>query len=164
MRGVVVGRFQPLHNGHAALIKQAIEDCVDVVVAIGSSQAKPSPTNPFSLEERTAMIQAAFPGVTVVAVPDIHDPPNWVDHMLRLTGPVDRAFGNDDQTMDLFEDAGIPVRRPGLEKREAWEGKTVRLQIAEGDGAWRKSVPGPVKDLLDSWDAGIRLRRLEAAL
>lgn len=164
MRALVVGRFQPLHHGHAAVIKAAIEDAVHVVVAIGSSEAKTSVKDPFSLAERQQMLEAAFPGIETVPVPDIHDPPRWVDHLLNLTGPVDRVYGNDDRTMDLFEDAGIAVKRTGLSQRDAWEGKQVRLQIAEGDGAWRKAVPAPVAGILDALDAEVRLRRLEAAL
>lgn len=163
MRGLVVGRFQPLHNGHASVIRRAVEDCVDVALAIGSSNAKTRVKDPFTLEEREQMLQATFPELTRCAVPDIHDPPNWVNHLLDITGPVDRVYGNDDRTMDLFEDAGLRVVRTGLDHREAWEGTQIRLQLAEGDGAWRKAVPKPVADLLDGWDAEVRLRRLEAA-
>ena len=165
MHGLVVGRFQPLHKGHEALIRQALEDCVHVTVAIGSATAKQSAKDPFTLEERSAMVRAVFDDrVRVVAVPDIHDPPRYADHVTAITGAVDRVFGNDERTVDLFEDAGIAVRRPGLLERERFEGAAIRLQLAEGDGAWRKAVPAPVAKLLEEWDAGLRLRRLEALL
>ena len=165
MRGLVVGRFQPLHKGHEAVIRRAIEDCVHVVVAIGSSQAKQSVQDPFTLEERQEMIRAVFgDAVEVFAVPDIHDPPRWVGHLTDITGPVDKVFGNDERTVSLFEDEGIPVVRSGLKDREALEGKTIRLKMAEGDGMWRKSVPAPVVERIDAWDVPVRLRRLEAML
>lgn len=163
MHGLVIGRFQPLHKGHEALIKAAIEDCVDVTVGIGSSTAKPSVQDPFSLDERKAMIHAVFGDqVRIVAIPDIHDPPNYADHVFELTGPVDKVFGNDDRTLMLFEDAGVRVRRTGLQQRERFEGRQIRLQMAEGDGSWRKSVPTKVATWLEENDASKRIRLLEA--
>lgn len=162
MRGLVIGRFQPLHKGHEALIKRAIEDCVDVVVGIGSSEAKQSLKNPFTYDERVQMVKAAFgDSVKVVAIPDIHDPPNYADHVMEITGNIDRIFGNDEQTVSLFEDAGVQVRRTGLEHRDAWEGKQVRMQMAEGDGSWRKHVSSRVAVVLEALDAGKRMRMLE---
>lgn len=163
MHGLVVGRFQPLHRGHEKVVQAAIEDCVHVTVGIGSSQAKESVQNPFSYDERVRMVRAAFGDqVEVVALPDIHDPPNWVDHVLSITGPVDRVFGNDDTTLNLFEDANIPVRRTGLHDRDRHEGRSLRLQIAEDDAAWRKAVSPPVLVVLEDIDAGKRIRILEA--
>lgn len=163
MRGLVVGRFQPFHHGHRLLVQQAIEDCVDVVVGIGSSNAPRSVRNPFSADERLQMVHAALgDAVRVVLLPDIHDPPNWVDHVMALTGAVDKVFGNDDRTLNLFEDADVPVARTGHFDREQYQAKTIRMQMAEGDPAWRKAVPEPVAALLADWDAEKRLRRLEA--
>ncbi len=164
MRGLVIGRFQPLHKGHEALIRAAIEDCVHVTVGIGSSTAKQSPTNPFSYEERAAMIKAVFgDSVDVVAIPDIHDPPNYASHVIDITGSIDRVFGNDDRTLDLFEDEGLPIRRPGLKDRAKFEGKTIRMQMAEGDGGWRKALPSAVVTLIDGFEGSKRVRLLEMA-
>ncbi len=156
-----MGRFQPFHNGHRDLVKAAIEDCVEVVVGIGSATAKPSLRNPFTFDERREMVHAVYPQVQVVALPDIHDPPRWADHVLRLTGPVDKVFGNDENNVSLFEDAGIPVVRTGLVERAHFEASTIRMQIAEGDPAWRKAVPPAVGAILDRLGAQERLRALE---
>jgi nicotinamide-nucleotide adenylyltransferase len=162
MRGLVIGRFQPLHKGHEAVIKAAIEDCVHVTIGVGSSQAKQSLNNPFSTDERIAMLRAVFgASVDVIAIPDIHDPPNYAHHVVDIVGPVDRVFGNDEETVSLFEDAGYRVKRSGLEKRALWEGKTVRMQMAEGDGAWRKSLSAPVVTFIEQIDGSKRLRLLE---
>ncbi len=165
MRGLVIGRFQPLHKGHEALIKAAIEDCVHVTVGIGSSKAKQSVKNPFSFEERAAMVRAAFGDqVDVIAIPDIHDPPNYADHVTDITGPVDRVFGNDEETISLFEDAGLRVKRPGLQQRERYTGSTIRLQMAEGDGSWRKALSPGVAAVIDGLEGSRRIRALEATL
>lgn len=168
MRALVIGRFQPLHKGHVALITRALEDCQSVVVGIGSAAAKSSLRNPFTAAERRQMIGACFPNevaagrLAIVDVPDIHNPPKWAAHVLSITGPVDRVFGNDDETLSLFEMAGLPVASPGLVERERYEARTIRVQMAEDDPAWRKAVPAPLVPLLEQWAAGKRLRALEA--
>lgn len=159
-----MGRFQPLHNGHAQLIQRALADAGDVVVAIGSSTAAESPGDPFSLAERQEMVAAVFPSVPTVAVPDLHDDARWVAHCLARTGPVDCAYGNDPRTMDLFDRAGMRTVRPGLVERPQHEGRRVRALLAAGDPAWRTLVPPPVARLLTHWDAPARLARLHAGL
>lgn len=68
---VIIGRFQPFHNGHKELIRKGLELAHNVVVVIGSAYAARSTKNPFTFVERKAMILAEFPvGVGCVAVSD----------------------------------------------------------------------------------------------
>ena len=53
---VYIGRFQPLHNGHLAIIKKAHEIANEVLVLVGSANASPSIRNPFTYNERRDMI------------------------------------------------------------------------------------------------------------
>jgi nicotinamide-nucleotide adenylyltransferase len=162
VRGLVIGRFQPLHKGHQSLIQAAIEDCVNVVVGVGSANAKQDHRNPFTFEERKQMILSAFPGVEVVPLPDIHDPTRWADHVLSLTGAVNKVYGNKDRDLDLFVDGGVATKSPGLLEREKYEGTRIRALLAEDDPEWRKLVPPPVVKILDSLQAASRIRLLEA--
>ena len=57
-KGIVLGRFQPFHNGHAYLVEEAIALFGKVTIAIGSAQDEWTMDNPFSVQERTDMIQA----------------------------------------------------------------------------------------------------------
>ena len=59
-RCVVLGRFQPFHLGHAGLVQAAAEHAGggEVVVAVGSAQAGWEANNPWTAEERGAMIEA----------------------------------------------------------------------------------------------------------
>lgn len=165
MRGLVIGRFQPFHKGHQALIKSAIEDCVNVVVGIGSAKSRADMRNPFTFEERADMVRAVFGDtVEVMAIPDIHDPTRWVDHVQSITGTVDKVYGNNDRDLDLFEEEGIDTVRPGLVDRERFRATDVRMRLAEGDPDWRRDVPAPVVPLLERMEAGKRLRLLEARL
>ncbi len=168
MRGLVVGRFQPFHKGHQALVQKALEDCPDLVVGIGSATAKTSLRNPFTAAERRRMVEACFPAdvaagrLRIVDIPDINNPPAWAAHVLAITGQVDRVYGNDDATLALFERQGLPTVSPGLVERDRYEARAIRVQLAEDDPSWRKAVPTPVAPLLLAWDAGRRLRSMEA--
>lgn len=163
MHAVVVGRFQPLHRGHEALLRRAEAEAGPagtVTVAIGSSTEPVDARNPFSFEERRAMVLAVLPRARVVGVPDLNDPPRWVPHLLRLTGGADAVFGNDEGTLGLLERTGVRVVRPGLVDRPRLEATRIREQMRSGDPAWHDALPEPVARLLDQWHAVERLRGL----
>jgi len=58
--GLIVGRFQMLHNGHKQIVEQALELCRTVVVFIGSSQEALTKNNPFSYYVRKQMFEKVF--------------------------------------------------------------------------------------------------------
>lgn len=58
--GMIIGRFQVLHRGHASMVRHALELCDKVVVYIGSSQEQRTELNPFSYDERVEMFKAVF--------------------------------------------------------------------------------------------------------
>lgn len=93
---VLIGRFQPFHNGHATLLKLALDSAPNVVVVLGSSMHARSPKNPFSWQERAAMIAATLPErdrerVSYVAVRDYYDDVRWANAVRR---EVDRHAGD----------------------------------------------------------------------
>ena len=58
--GLIIGRFQLLHNGHKQMIDTALELCDKVVIYIGSSQESRTYENPFTYEERVNMFNKVF--------------------------------------------------------------------------------------------------------
>jgi bifunctional NMN adenylyltransferase/nudix hydrolase len=54
---VYIGRFNPFHNGHAYVLKKALETSKLVIVLVGSSGQARSLKNPFTFDERHDMIQ-----------------------------------------------------------------------------------------------------------
>ena len=58
---VIIGRFQPFHKGHAALVEQALRIADKVLILVGSSHAARTPKNPFTFEERRSMVYTTFP-------------------------------------------------------------------------------------------------------
>lgn len=79
---VLIGRFQPFHNGHAALLARALAIAPQVVVVLGSSFHARSSKNPFSWQERAAMINGTLSEqdqarVSYVAVRDYYEDTRW---------------------------------------------------------------------------------------
>ena len=57
---VFIGRFQPFHAGHKAVIDEALKRSDEVIMLIGSANLPRSLRNPFSVAERAAMIKGAY--------------------------------------------------------------------------------------------------------
>ena len=79
---VLIGRFQPFHNGHAALLARALAVAPQVVVVLGSAHAARNAKNPFTWEERAAMIGASLDPATrdrlcCVPLRDYYDDRRW---------------------------------------------------------------------------------------
>jgi len=171
---VVLGRFQPFHLGHAALVNAAMEKAEGgpITIAIGSANQPESLENPWSWEERTEMIQcwldSEYPKseVQIVAIPDINDPPRWVEHASRYHGSSRNILTSDGETGNLYRDAGWHVTEVKLENRDSWEGWRIRSTlkmlstVSERDAAllvMQESIPKIICELL--YDNGW-LRRL----
>ncbi len=57
---VLIGRFQPFHNGHLALVREALKVGKKLIIVIGSWSGTKTPRNPFSAGERAGMITASL--------------------------------------------------------------------------------------------------------
>ncbi|WP_312567866.1 bifunctional nicotinamide-nucleotide adenylyltransferase/Nudix hydroxylase [Comamonas sp.] len=84
---VLIGRFQPFHNGHLALLQQALQTAQQVVVVLGSAYQARSPKNPFTWQERATLIRMSVPAadaarVHCVPVRDYYDEPRWVQAVM----------------------------------------------------------------------------------
>lgn len=96
---VLIGRFQPFHTGHAALLQKALESAPQVLVVLGSSHRARSAKNPFTWEERAAMISKVVdPKASVrlhfLPVRDYYDDRRWSAAVTRAvqgkSAPGDR--------------------------------------------------------------------------
>ncbi|AFZ68007.1 bifunctional nicotinamide-nucleotide adenylyltransferase/Nudix hydroxylase [Deinococcus peraridilitoris] len=54
--GVYIGRFEPPHNAHLAVMLEALERVHKLIVVIGSARSGRTPKNPFTAEERQHLI------------------------------------------------------------------------------------------------------------
>lgn len=58
--GVFIGRFQPLHSGHEAVIRSALERVSTLIVLVGSARTARDPRNPFTYAERVEVFEHVF--------------------------------------------------------------------------------------------------------
>jgi nicotinamide-nucleotide adenylyltransferase len=175
-KGIVLGRFQPFHNGHEHLVLEALELFQEVTIAVGSAQEEWTTNNPFSFSERQEMIESWATGmnfserITVVGIEDINDPPNWVEHASKTHGRG-TLVTSDESTKELYASKKFPVQWIGLHEREQFEGWRVRqscmmLSTVYDDDATRSvlspSVPSAIIEWLITSDALYRFLQLNA--
>ena len=165
--------------GHEYLVKSAYEHVGEdgqLVIAIGSQQAGWEPTNPWTADERKAMIEAwsqsANIAAEIVGIDDINDPPNWVEHASKTHGDG-ILVTTDGPTAQLYRDAGYEVIEPEMQQREQHEGWRVRqtakmLSTVYDDEAVREvlksSIPQAVIEWLIENDALFRLSTFETGV
>ncbi len=80
---ILIGRFEPVHTGHLALLNHALQAARRVIVIVGSAFQARSPKNPFTWSERADMLLGSLNDadrerVDVVPVRDYYDEARWV--------------------------------------------------------------------------------------
>ena len=134
---IVLGRFQPFHNGHAAMIEAAfsflgIDDSdLPLRICIGSSEVEQSLDNPWTADEREQMIRVYLGGrdAEIVQVPDLGDPQNYVRHAEKFHGPPGTIFTTDEATSKLYSSGDWLVVTGELVNREDWQGWRIRATM-----------------------------------
>ena len=93
---VFIGRFQPLHKGHQAVIDKALELAEKVVVLIGSAGKARSIRNPFTYEERATMIASVYPqNVVCLPIEDAaYSDTLWVTNVQKKVNTYARSYAN----------------------------------------------------------------------
>ncbi|ULH17697.1 adenylyltransferase/cytidyltransferase family protein (plasmid) [Deinococcus sp. KNUC1210] len=92
---VLIGRFQPPHLAHLALMQQALTQAPELVVVLGSAHHARTPKNPLSDSERAQLIREMLKEsgtdparLRTVEVPDFfYNLPMWVEQVRRAVGP-----------------------------------------------------------------------------
>ena len=96
---ILIGRFQPVHQGHLALVHEALARAPQVIIVLGSAHQARSPKNPFTWQERAAMLREALPEterhrLTILPVRDHYNEPLWAHAVQQAvtvqTGPQAR--------------------------------------------------------------------------
>ena len=99
MRVLILGRFQPFHNGHAELVRYAEKNYEEVVIVIGSAQESYTFRNPFTAGERYEMIYNALGTLGIkhfyiVPVPDINRYGLYASHIKDFVPSVKKIMSN----------------------------------------------------------------------
>ena len=115
---IFVGRFQPYHDGHSALIQQKIDEGVSPLILI--RDIIPDKKNPFTTEETALMIRkyhkAKGDDVKVMIIPDI-------------------------ESVNFGRGVGYEVNEFNPPKNIGWISATkIRESIKNGDNKWKDIV------------------------
>lgn len=111
---VYIGRFQPPHIGHVEAIKWNTEKG-DLIIAIGSSNQPINKDNPFTIKERTEMMEVILQefqiDAKIVHLPDfIGDDMAWMEELLRslsLTAKGIVVSSQNNWTLEVCKLCGI---------------------------------------------------------
>lgn len=164
MKALLIGRFQPFHNGHLKIIQNLSKEFSEVIIGIGSSQYSHALENPFTADERILMIKKSLEKIGVknyrtVLIPDIHNPPKWVGHVLSIISDFDVVISNNSLTKRLFSEKGYEVNETPLYNKDEFSGKEIRKRI-ENNEQWENLVPEEVVNIINDLDGVKRIIEL----
>lgn len=164
MRALVVGRFQPFHNGHVEMVKTILKETKSIIIGIGSAQYSHTLKDPFTAGERHLMISATLEENKIydfylVPIEDVNSNPLWVAHVESLTPKFDRVFTNNPLVRRLFSEKGYNVESVNLMNRGRWSGTRIREKMLNGE-KWGDDVPPQVSRIIEEIDGVQRIRDL----
>ncbi|HJJ51692.1 MAG TPA: nicotinamide-nucleotide adenylyltransferase [Methanocorpusculum sp.] len=160
-RGLYVGRFQPFHNGHKAVIDLLCDEVDELIIGIGSAQMSHDIRHPFTAGERVLMIQrvladAKIP-VYIIPLEDIKRNALWVAHVVSMVPPFDVVYTSNPLVIRLFTEAGFRVESPPMYQRQELSGTAIRQKMLEGD-EWKQYVPEAAALVIESVGGVERIR------
>ena len=149
MRGLYIGRFQPYHLGHQAVLEKIAKEVEEIVIVIGSAQESHTPENPFTGGERMEMIYAALSEsdlrerCIVTPLQDIKRNSVWASHLQSMVPRFDVVYSNNPLVVQLIGEAGIQIRKPPMYQRDLYSGTAIRKLMREKCD-WFGLVPASV--------------------
>ncbi|RPE80099.1 bifunctional nicotinamide-nucleotide adenylyltransferase/Nudix hydroxylase [Vulcaniibacterium tengchongense] len=172
---VFIGRFEPFHNGHAAVARHALERARKVIFLVGSADTPRTIKNPFTVAERAVMIQSALSDAAdrllVRPLRDhLYNESQWIAAVQRAVAEAVAADGGTEAAriglIGQDKDASSYYLRefpqwPLVDVRhtETLSATELRRYLFEANRLdshgglmlIRANVPGPVYDMLDAF-------------
>lgn len=166
VRGILIGRMQPVHNGHMQVINEILKEVDEIIIGIGSAQLSHELKDPFTAGERIVMISQALAEKDVdpsryyiIPMQDINFNAIWTSHVKMLTPPFSIVYSGNPLVKQLFSEEGYEVRQPPLYDRLHLSGTEVRKRILE-DGNWQELVPKATSDFISEINGVKRIKNL----
>jgi len=162
-----IGRFQPLHHGHAYILTKILKHYKKLKIGIGSSQISKIKSDPFTYEEREKFISSALQTrgfsparFEIFPIPDIFNANKWVDHVISIIGEFITIFSNSDWVRQLFQNKGLNVGEKIEIFKKKYNGSNVRKLISKENKNWTKLVPKEVVNLIENYNGIERIKTL----
>lgn len=86
---VIIGRWQPVHNGHVKILNKATELSQNIIVVVGSINQPRTYKNPFSFQERVDLIKSC------IRIDDLHT--------FKFVGVEDNLYNEDSWIKNIQE-------------------------------------------------------------
>ena len=161
-----MGRYQPFHLGHMALVEQAMAECHDIIIAVTSAQYNYLEKDPFTAGERIEMIRnsmresGADPGrYMILGLENQHNVATWPAYLKAALPPFQRVYSGNPYVAALLRDYKIEAVQPEMLDRERFNATALRRMMATG-GDWRSLVPPAVVRFVESVGGESRIRTI----
>lgn len=174
---VFIGRFEPFHNGHAAVARAALGRARKLILLVGSADTPRTIRNPWSVAERTVMIRVALaqgdadPHLLIRPLRDhLYNEALWVAAVQRSVAEAIRAdgggpgariglIGQDKDATSYYLRAFPQWPLVDVRKTETLSATELRRYLFEaagdgGAGALRMlqaNVPAPVFEMIEAF-------------
>jgi len=104
----IIGRFQPFHLGHLAIIKKYNSLGYFIKIGVGSSQKSHEKNNPFTSKEREEMIKTTLKDekikkFKIFHIPDIKEDKKYAKHVEQIVGHFDILFTGNPSVKTVFD-------------------------------------------------------------
>lgn len=101
--GYIVGRFNPLHNGHIELIEKMIEENDFSIIFVGSSNENNTYKNPYTFKERKRLLKNFFPNIIILPLPDRNNDVLWANDLNKKINKVFKKFNiNEIEEINMY--------------------------------------------------------------
>ncbi|MFB6144900.1 MAG: adenylyltransferase/cytidyltransferase family protein [Candidatus Nanohaloarchaea archaeon] len=153
-----LGRFQPLHRGHAHVIDEYREEFDEFRLIVGSADKKRTEKNPLSFEERKNLIHDCYPDIEVIALEDTEKDEDgnreWAGNLEELDLDV-IITQNELVKSILAEHTDMEVIEQEFHDKDIYSGTEVRRRIKSKE-EWRYLTPDCAKERIEEFLETIR--------
>jgi nicotinamide-nucleotide adenylyltransferase len=170
MKILVIGRFQPFHNGHLHLIQEALKksnilEDNSIKIAVGSIQESFTKKNPFTFYERQEMLKKSLNknkinNFSIFGLEDKNSDSVWVKELKTRAGNFDMCYTNNERIIAIFLKNRISIKKIGPFKRKDVSGTIIRKLIAE-DKDVKSLLPNETIRVLKKIDGFKRIINIE---
>ena len=162
--GLVLGRFNHIHNGHKQIINASRKVCEKTLILVGSAQESGTLRNPFKLETRQKAIARIYntDDVIIGALKDYTNEkdisPAWGRYILENVNkdygklPDLMIYGKDESRKGWFSDEDSKKFSELIISRDKIKISATELRkymVDNREEKWREFVPEEIWDMYD---------------
>lgn len=163
--GLVLGRFNHLHNGHMQIIDISRSLCKKTLILVGSSQESGTLRNPFKLETREKVINRVYGTCEDIIIGRLNDMTNendicfeWgryiLDNVQKMYGMIPdlMVYGKDESRKGWFSEEDESRFSDIIVSRDKIFVSATELRgylVQNNKNEWAKNVPFEIVDMYD---------------